>query len=581
MEGKLNKFLVVVAAVLMSACADLSAQNENESYADQKLPQVSEVKVPSSDQAAEALSVESPDMPLKVVAPEDYPSLPVRPPYKGAYLSSLSSLAVFTDEEGCVRQFVDYGYAPLAIWENGVKWHDRQKLTIDLGPEIASMNVTIAATGPLRLTRDVPELGQDLSACPGPYVNVGPADVYAEFLGRYNKNRLFSKTKMQREKEILSQAARTLRRYHNDIFVHVIYQHSNQYTFAFTDIEKGRSILQDILAKMPEISTSTEVIQASAEAIDFYARADALSKTLYDAGIDAALRYDLTDYSDINSHVATIHIVKGTRTFDDMLSSGAVTLPDYFQIQAWEAGKTQNFNQTANAAFEKSIQARPDFNEMRELARATYAGRSNIDERLNRAATFLLGVGIDPPRVRALSEAGLNPFEAFESQGGSDWLLKRANFAKNVVFAEVVSIDGDADLGDGYHSTVTMRITDKLLSTRDVGDTFKLRHSSGRTQDGVPYQARYTIVAMGNFPGATKAGDRFLILGSPEAYTSSVKRRGSVPQGDYWAALDEPMKVIGDKDVYGDGDIVGEVGVKYNLAVILAQLEPLRLVVIR
>lgn len=129
-----------------------------------------------------------------------------------------------------------------------------------------------------------------------------------------------------------------------------------------------------------------------------------------------------------------------------------------------------------------------------------------------------------------------------------------------IIVGEVVDADYNADLGDGYASTVKVKVTEILKGT-PVADTIYIRETSGRTGDFDRTLAGDLVSRVDVHFEVPPAGTQLLLHVSRHLYPLRVLSAGYVPASDrnvYYIKQRVPFRVEGDSLIPPpDGHLVG------------------------
>lgn len=219
-------------------------------------------------------------------------------------------------------------------------------------------------------------------------------------------------------------------------------------------------------------------------------------------------------------------------------------------------------------AADRRAEASPDFAAIRALIEATRVpailaggGETDPPRRPGRAqsldvARFLVTIGLTAADIRALRAAGVDPVDAWIRQNGFSTPANRAVLAREVVVAEPVRVH-DARLGDGYRSTVVLRVVEGLKGAARPGDMLTMRLVSGHEGDDY-VQSNEEPPLLDGLPGAMTPGTRWLLYLSDGFYARNaalVGGRLASPSGARWyAAWYGIARVEGDRVLPTRGD---------------------------
>lgn len=153
---------------------------------------------------------------------------------------------------------------------------------------------------------------------------------------------------------------------------------------------------------------------------------------------------------------------------------------------------------------------------------------------------LLQSIGLKPGRVRSLTKAGYDPVEAAAAYvRGSATLQQQALLSSAVVVARVSEVRQE-DLGDGYHSTVVLDVTEAILGRYRSGK-IALRQASG-----IDSQGRQIEVSSDLHPAP---GQSYILMLSDGLYKQTALESGGKPAGgaiEYFVLFGSSYTLDGD-----------------------------------
>jgi hypothetical protein len=108
-------------------------------------------------------------------------------------------------------------------------------------------------------------------------------------------------------------------------------------------------------------------------------------------------------------------------------------------------------------------------------------------------------------------------------------LARLLRSSESVAIASLRSIDNRAQARDGFRSTLTFQVEERLKGGLKRGDPMSLRFPAGYNRDGTMAQITDVMEVIAGRPEAVRVGQRFLIFSSRAAYEERVRYDGGVP----------------------------------------------------
>ena len=160
-------------------------------------------------------------------------------------------------------------------------------------------------------------------------------------------------------------------------------------------------------------------------------------------------------------------------------------------------------------------------------------------------ALQLVELGRTAREVEALHERGFDLVHLTSPGAPMGSLLVPAAFAGDVVVGEIVAVDTRADHGDGRLTSVTFRAVERLAGRLRPGERVIVRLASGCQADGQICSGVSTEPDVRSL----RAGDRYLLFPSSEAYAQQARMKGfRLPGGGRYALnMAELIKIEGER----------------------------------
>ncbi|MCW1431604.1 hypothetical protein [Novosphingobium sp. JCM 18896] len=258
-------------------------------------------------------------------------------------------------------------------------------------------------------------------------------------------------------------------------------------------------------------------------------------------GIEARVGWD------IQAGRLTLTDVSDLRGLAQAAQTGQVNLSPDIDLTTDGATLAGSYIPDALEVVDRAAEAAPDFAVIRTLIEATpvpaiLAGGGETDppRKPSRVqsldiARFLVTLGFTADRIRALQAAGIDPVNAWVRQNGFATPANQAVLARETVVVEPVRTY-EAQLGDGYRSTVVLRVIESLKGDARSGDLLTMRMVSGREGDAY-VQANEEPPLLAGLPGAMTTGTRWMLNLSDGFYSRSaalVGGKNASPAGSRW-----------------------------------------------
>jgi hypothetical protein len=157
----------------------------------------------------------------------------------------------------------------------------------------------------------------------------------------------------------------------------------------------------------------------------------------------------------------------------------------------------------------------------------------------------LISAGYTAEDLKALHAEGLFPGRSHVEQNGPRKLANGALLVQEVLVAEVLDVKPEL-LGDGYRTTVRLRIVEGLKGDLQAGDEALVRLITGIGSDGKFHHYSQDPLPLTGVPNAMQAGSRWLmflsegarareatLLGNAEALSAAGQRLFASPSGPW------------------------------------------------
>lgn len=243
------------------------------------------------------------------------------------------------------------------------------------------------------------------------------------------------------------------------------------------------------------------------------------------------------------------------------------------------------------------LEAAPDFAEIRKLVETTELpvheppmgppGTPEVERpvryaRPSRAGSlqmsqFLVGYGQTAREIAALKHRGFDPVDALDAINGRATWLTKALLARQVVVAELVSLDPRDPGRDGFRSSATWRVVETLKGDAKPGQELRTRLVSGEEAEGTVAQSNEEPLILPGLPGSLEPGGQWLLFLNDAQYERMALiygGEGAARQDHRWYV---PMTIARPQPVRG-----GEAQAPFldqkpiALAELRAQLAPLQ-----
>lgn len=257
-----------------------------------------------------------------------------------------------------------------------------------------------------------------------------------------------------------------------------------------------------------------------------------LQRQLAEAGIEATLHIDPAE--------GAVYVSPADpRALSEAAAGGAITFPGLARViqggasaLSYEAAREGS---DPDAAWFR-LEAAPDFAAIRALVDATElpviepppqpspgAGPVQSAEpgprrraRPGRAASlrmahYLVAYGQSAAEIAALRTHGFDPVDAFDAMNGRSTQVTRALLARDVVVAELVSLETRAAHRDGFRSSTQWRVVETLKGQTWPGAVVHTRMISGDDPDGGIAQAIDEPLVLPGMPGSLEQGGLWLL----------------------------------------------------------------------
>ncbi|HVL77702.1 MAG TPA: hypothetical protein VM346_00265 [Sphingomicrobium sp.] len=267
-------------------------------------------------------------------------------------------------------------------------------------------------------------------------------------------------------------------------------------------------------------------------------------------------------------------------------AAGQVSFPAGAAIQSSGAMPERAHSENGLETLNRRLEAVPDWAEMRSLVEATNVPGFLVTykkEEPDRPPTrgqsleitrFLVSAGYTAEDLKALHAEGLFPARAYVEQNGRATPANRALLAREVVIAEVLEVRPEL-LGDGYRTTVRLRVAEGLKGDLQPGDEALVRFISGPGADGKFHQPNFEPALLAGLPDAMQPGSRWLMF-----LSEGMLAREAALVGKATTASISGTKVM--VPIYGAWPIKGgDIGATYaeplpgSLAAVRALLKPI------
>jgi hypothetical protein len=181
------------------------------------------------------------------------------------------------------------------------------------------------------------------------------------------------------------------------------------------------------------------------------------------------------------------------------------------------------YSQDGFELLNRRLEAVPDWAEMRALAETTKVPgylvtyrKGEPDRPPSRRQSLeitrsLVSAGYTAEDLKALHTEGLFPAKAQVEQNGRGTLANGALLVQEVVVAEVLEVKPEL-LGDGYRTTVRLRVTEGLKGDLQRADEALVRFISGVGSDGKFYHSSQEPPPLAGLPNAMQPGSRWLMF---------------------------------------------------------------------
>lgn len=277
--------------------------------------------------------------------------------------------------------------------------------------------------------------------------------------------------------------------------------------------------------------------------------------------------------------------VEDPREIASAAAAGEISFPEGAVVlgQGWKP--EGEYSQESLDLFNRRLEAVPDWAEMRALVETikvpayfvTYK-RGEPDRPPTRGQSLeitraLVSAGYTAEDLKALHAEGLFPGRSHVEHSGPRKLANGALLVQEVVVAEVLEVKPEL-LGDGYRTTVRMRIAEGLKGDLQRDDEAFVRLISGIGSDGKFHHHNQDPLPVPGLPNAMQAGSRWLmflsegtrareamLLGRVEVLSATGPRLFASPSG--------PWPINGNQV----GALYGEIS-PGSLAEVRAQLAP-------
>ena len=180
------------------------------------------------------------------------------------------------------------------------------------------------------------------------------------------------------------------------------------------------------------------------------------------------------------------------------------------------------------------LQQRSEYKEILEYAESKFPKADY--HRVDRAVVTLLSYGLsDLEEIKRLESLGFGPLSGRLAPNAVSRKLYDAINAEAIVTAKPVDIDTNDDREDGYRSTVTFEVKERVKGRLQAGETFKVRFQSGEDEDGhhVKVGSEHFLLPGFDYSFADRK-DWFLFI-SNRAYNAKTRDKDST---------DEPLWII-------------------------------------
>lgn len=227
-----------------------------------------------------------------------------------------------------------------------------------------------------------------------------------------------------------------------------------------------------------------------------------------------------------NEDVENGRIVIGVEDLREIASAaaaGKISYPKGAVVlgQGWKP--EGDYSQESLDVLNWRLEAVPDWAEMRSLVETikvpgyyvTYK-QGEPDRPPTRRQSLeitrsLISAGYTAEDLKALHAEGLFPGRSHVEQNGPRKLASGALLVQEVVVVEVLEVKPEL-LGDGYRTTVRLRIAEGLKGDLQAGDEALVRQISGIGSDGKFHHYTQDPPPLAGLPNAMQAGSRWLMF---------------------------------------------------------------------
>ncbi len=277
--------------------------------------------------------------------------------------------------------------------------------------------------------------------------------------------------------------------------------------------------------------------------------------------------------------------VEDPREIASTAAAGKISFPKGAVVlgQGWKP--EGEYSQESLDVLNRRLEAVPDWDEMRSLVETikvpgyyvTYK-QGEPDRLPTRGQSLeitrsLISAGYTAEDLKALHAEGLLPGRSQVEQSGPRKLVNGALLVQEVVVAEVLEVKPEL-LGDGYRTTVRLRIAEGLKGDLQAGDEALVRLISGIGSDGKFHHYIQDPLPLAGLPNAMQAGSRWLMFlseGTRAREATLLGKNGpwSATGARLFASSAGPWPIKGNQI----GALYGEVS-PGSLAEVRAQLAP-------
>lgn len=218
-------------------------------------------------------------------------------------------------------------------------------------------------------------------------------------------------------------------------------------------------------------------------------------------------------------------------------AAGQLSFPAGATIQSSGGMPEGQYSQESLELLNRRLEAVPDWADMRSLVENTKVPgylvtykKGEPDRPPTRGQSleitrFLVSAGYTAEDLKVLHAEGLFPSRSHVEQNGFGTLANRALLVQEVVVAEVLEVKPEL-FGDGYRTTVRVRIAEGLKGGLRQGDEALVRFISGVGSDGKFHHSGGESALLAGLPNAMQPGSRWLLFLSEGARASQAAMLG-------------------------------------------------------